>query len=294
MKRPRASQLFAVAWLALLLLAAAFADVLAPIESTRQDLSSALIPPVGFGGTIDHPLGTDQVGRDLLARMIRGARVSTMVGLATVLLAGAVGLAAGFVAAWVGGRVDMVVTGLGEVQQAFPGSMLALVLLLALGPSVWTVVFVIALAGWVVFARVVRGLTLSLKQEPYVDAAVVLGASPSRLILLHLLPNLAPSLLTLATLEFAAAILSESAYSFLGFGIQPPETSWGLIIAQGRNYLASGWWIIAFPGLAIAITVFATNLLAGWWSQTEQPVITEPRSRRRKAEDDPSYAAGSA
>jgi peptide/nickel transport system permease protein len=294
MKRPRASQLFAVAWLALLLLAAAFADVLAPIESTRQDLSSALIPPVGFGGTIDHPLGTDQVGRDLLARMIRGARVSTMVGLATVLLAGAVGLAAGFVAAWVGGRVDMVVTGLGEVQQAFPGSMLALVLLLALGPSVWTVVFVIALAGWVVFARVVRGLTLSLKQEPYVDAAVVLGASPSRLILLHLLPNLAPSLLTLATLEFAAAILSESAYSFLGFGIKPTETSWGLIIAQGRNYLASGWWIIAFPGLAIAITVFATNLLAGWWSQTEQPVITEPRSRRRKAEDDPSYAAGSA
>jgi peptide/nickel transport system permease protein len=291
MRQLRGPHAFALAVLGVLIVTAALADVLAPLESTRQDLSSALIPPLGFGGTIEHPLGTDQVGRDVLARIVRGARVSAMVGVATVALAGAIGLAAGFIAAYVGGRIDLLITGLGEVQQAFPGSMLALVLLLALGPSVWTVVLVIALAGWVVFARVVRGLTLSLKQEPYVEAAEVLGGSPTRVIVLHLLPNLAPSLLTLATLEFAAAILSESAYSFLGFGIQPPETSWGLIIAQGRNYLATGWWIIALPGLAIAVTVLATNVLAGWWSQAGQPVPSNQKTGRREAEDDRSFAA---
>jgi peptide/nickel transport system permease protein len=230
----------------------------------------------------------------MLARMIRGARISVLVGVGTVLLAGGIGITLGFMGAYSGGKLDLVVTGLGEIQQAFPGSMLALVLLLALGPGAFTVILVIALAGWVVFARVIRGLTLSLKQQPFVAAVEVLGAPPRRVIGLHLLPNLLPSLLALATLEFAAAVLSESAYSFLGFGIQPPESSWGLIIAQGRNYLQTGWWIIALPGMAIASTVLAINVVAGWWEERSQAHIAAEISDAGPRVSDEQYAARAA
>jgi peptide/nickel transport system permease protein len=263
---------------------AVLGDFLAPISSTRQNLSQALIPPFGFGGTLDHPLGTDQLGRDLLARIIRGARVSALVGVGSVVVAAAIGIPIGFLSGYLGGKIDMFFLSIGEVQQAFPGAMLALVLLLAFGPSAWTVIFVIAIAGWVVFARVVRGLTLTLKQQPFVTSAEVIGSPPLRMILVHLLPNLGPSLLTLATLEFAAAVLSESAYSFLGFGIQPPETSWGLTIAQGRNYLASGWWIVTLPGVAIALTVLGANLLVGWWTDVTQPIPAALQTETRLPE----------
>jgi peptide/nickel transport system permease protein len=294
MSLQKSSRILALAFLGGVLATALLAEILAPIEATRQDLSSALIPPLGFGGTIEHPLGTDQAGRDMLARMIRGARISVLVGVGTVLLAGGIGITLGFMGAYSGGKLDLVVTGLGEIQQAFPGSMLALVLLLALGPGALTVILVIALAGWVVFARVIRGLTLSLKQQPFVAAVEVLGAPPRRVIGLHLLPNLLPSLLALATLEFAAAVLSESAYSFLGFGIQPPESSWGLIIAQGRNYLQTGWWIIALPGMAIASTVLAINVVAGWWEERSQAHIAAEISDAGPKVSDEQYAARAA
>ena len=248
----------------------------------QQSLPDKLTPPIGWGGVWSHPLGTDQLGRDILARLIDGARISLLVSLAAVIIAAVLGTALGLIAGYIGGKIDTLIISAADVQMAFPGVLAGLILVAAFGPSVWLVIVVIAISSWMVFTRVGRGLVFTLKTSLYVEASELAGASSRRIMWRHLLPNLVSSLITLSVLELAAAILSESAFAFLGFGVQPPRSSWGLMIQEGRNYITDGWWIVTFAGMAIAIVVLGVNLLSLWLqsfndvAEREQIILERP------------------
>jgi peptide/nickel transport system permease protein len=261
-----------LAWMAIL------APLLAPHDPTAQSLRDRLLPPFWSpGGSFAHPLGTDNLGRDVLSRVIFGSRTSLTVGASVVALAGTAGVLVGLLSGYVGGRLDTVLMRLVDIQVAFPGLLLALLILFMVGPSERTVIAVLALNGWMVYARVTRGTVLSVRETPYVEAAEVIGCGPVRVMLRHVLPNLASPLLTLAVLEFARIVLAEAALSFLGLGIQPPGTSWGLDVATGRDYLYTAWWLVTFPGAAIALTVMGLNLFASWLR-----VQADPHERARR------------
>ncbi len=251
-------------------------------DPAQQSLPDKLTPPIGWGGAWSHPLGTDQLGRDILARLIDGARISLLVSLAAVIIAAVLGTALGLIAGYIGGKIDTLIISAADVQMAFPGVLAGLILVAAFGPSVWLVIVVIAISSWMVFTRVGRGLVFTLKTSLYVEASELAGASSRRIMWRHLLPNLVSSLITLSVLEMAAAILSESAFAFLGFGVQPPRSSWGLMIQEGRNYITDGWWIVTFAGMAIAIVVLGVNLLSLWLqsfndvAEREQIVLERP------------------
>ena len=251
-------------------------------DPAQQSLPDKLTPPIGWGGAWSHPLGTDQLGRDILARLIDGARISLLVSLAAVIIAAVLGTALGLIAGYIGGKIDTLIISAADVQMAFPGVLAGLILVAAFGPSVWLVIVVIAISSWMVFTRVGRGLVFTLKTSLYVEASELAGASSRRIMWRHLLPNLVSSLITLSVLELAAAILSESAFAFLGFGVQPPRSSWGLMIQEGRNYITDGWWIVTFAGMAIAIVVLGVNLLSLWLqsfndvAEREQIILERP------------------
>ncbi|MFO7707309.1 MAG: ABC transporter permease [Desulfobacterales bacterium] len=267
-----------VAMLAALLLVAAAAPQLAPHSPTAQDLRARLAPPAWEeGGSRKHLLGTDHLGRDVLSRVIHGARVSLAVGAAVVLLAGSFGIVLGLVAGYRGGRMDSFIMRWIDTQVAFPGLLIALIILAVIGPSILTVILVLSFNGWMVYGRMTRGLVLSVRQAAYVEAAEMVGGSASRVVFRHILPNLTSPLLTLAILEFARIVLAEAALSFLGMGIQPPATSWGLDVASGKNYMFRAWWLVTFPGIAISITVLAINLVASWLR-----LISDPQEREKQ------------
>ncbi len=251
-------------------------------DPAQQSLPDRLTPPLGWGGTWSHPLGTDQLGRDILARLIDGARISLLVSVTAVIIAAVLGTVLGLVAGYMGGKIDTLIISAADVQMAFPGVLAGLILVAAFGPSVWLVIIVIAISSWMVFTRVGRGLVFTLKTSLYVEASELAGASSRRIMWRHLLPNLVSSLITLCVLELAAAILSESAFAFLGFGVQPPRSSWGLMIQQGRDYITNGWWIVTFAGMAIAIVVLGVNLLSLWLqsfndvAEREQVILERP------------------
>ena len=265
-----------------LILTAIFAPLLAPFDPAAQSLRARLLPPFWLPrGTFTHLLGTDNLGRDVLSRLIYGSRASLGIGTAVVALAGSFGVVMGLLAAYFGGRTDNVIMRAIDTQIAFPGLLLALIILATVGPTTATVIIVLALNGWMVYARVTRGIVMSLRHVPFVEAAEIIGCRPRRVIFRHLLPNLTSPLLTLMMLEFARVVLAEASLSFLGLGVQPPASSWGLDVATGKAYIFNAWWLVTFPGLAIALTVLAINLLASWARVTSDPQEREKRFAHR-------------
>ena len=247
---------------AIVVVCAVFAPLIARGDPNAQDLASTLLPPMWIaGGVHAHPLGTDNLGRDLLTRIIWGARVSAIVGISVVLIGGTIGVTAGLLAGYRRGWVDAVIARITDVQLAFPLVLLAVAIVAVVGPGLWTVIAAIGLTSWVQYVRVVRAETLSLREREFVLAAQAAGATTPRIIGRHLLPNVASAAIVLGTFEIARAIVLESSLSFLGLGVPPTTPSWGGMLADGRQYLDTAWWTALFPGLAIMIAVMGVNLL---------------------------------
>ncbi len=242
--------------------AAVAAPYVAPHDPARQSLVRRFMPPVWVqGGHVAHALGTDQVGRDILSRMIHGARISLVVGLAAVVVSLVVGVTLGLLSGFIGGRVDVVVMTVVDVTLSFPQLLLALAFVAALGPSLTTIIVVLGLTGWERYARVVRAEVLALREKDFIEAARAMGVTSWRIALRHVLPNTFSSIIVMSTLQVAQAILQEAALSFLGVGTGSAYPTWGQMIALGRDFVSVAWWLPTFPGLAILTTVLAINLV---------------------------------
>jgi peptide/nickel transport system permease protein len=251
---------------AVLAFAALCAPLLAPVDPLKQTLSSRLKPP-----SAEHWMGTDQLGRDVFSRMIYGARISLLIGLVVVGLAASVGIFVGLVAGYAGGWLDESLMRITDVFFAFPALILAMAISGALGPSLTNAMIAIAVVSWPVYARLVRGQVLILRQLEYVDASRSLGASSGRIMWRHILPNSLSPLLVQASFDMGAAILAAAGLSFIGFGTQPPTPEWGIMVSDGRNYIATHSWLSLYPGLAILLTVAAFNLIGDGLRDTLDP-----------------------
>jgi peptide/nickel transport system permease protein len=229
---------------------------LAPYEPNAQNLRNRLQPP-----SLAHPLGTDQLGRDMLSRLMVGARVSMRIGVVVVAISLVIGTTVGVVSGYLGGWVDEALMRLVDVLLAFPGILLALVVAGILGPSLTNVMLALAVVGWTNYARIIRGSVLSVKNEEFVRASRLIGLSRSKLVGRHVVPHVVSPVVVLATLDMGYVILATAGLSFIGLGAQPPTPEWGTMLASGRDHLRSSWWIVNFPGLAIMITVLGFNLL---------------------------------
>ncbi len=250
----------AVVYIAFVLIAV-FAPLLAPMDPDVQALTDRFKPPVWIAADSGHLLGADNLGRDVLSRLIYGARVSIVVGLATVTLCAFAGSALGAAAGYLRGRTDALLMLVLDIWMAFPALVLAIAVSAALGPGLPNLILALALIGWVSYCRVVRAEVLSLREREFVLAARVVGASSMRIIARQLLPNVVGPVLVLATLEMATVIISEAALSFLGLGVGASQPTWGNMLNDGRQYLRQAWWLATFPGLAISALVLAVNLL---------------------------------
>jgi peptide/nickel transport system permease protein len=264
--------LFPSLLLAFFVLLAAFADWIAPYPAHLGVLSDRLLPPFWQdGGVRAHMLGTDLLGRDVLSRIIYGARVSLAAAAVTVLAGAAVGTALGLTAGYHGRWVDAIIMRAADAMLSLPIILIALLFAVVFGPSFSNVILVLALAMWARFARLVRGEVLSWKQRDFVALARIAGASSRRIILRHLFPNVVNPLVVLATLQLSWVIILEAGLSFLGAGIPPPTPSWGSMVSEGRGYLSTAWWISFFPGAAIVLLVLALNLLGDWLRDALDP-----------------------
>ena len=249
----------------LLVLPGIFAPQLAPHNPLRGSLSARLKPPMWVaGGSITHPLGTDKVGRDILSRIIYGARVSLSVSIVAIVVSGAIGVTFGLIAGYFGGKIDALVMRLVDISLGLPTILIALVFVAVVGPSFGTVIIVTSFLLWARYARQVRGETLSIRERDFIARARVAGASHLRIMFRYIFPNVINSLTVLATVQIGAIILLESTLSFLGAGIPRPTPTWGSMIADGRDLIVVAWWIAFFPGLAIMLTVLSLNLLGDW------------------------------
>jgi peptide/nickel transport system permease protein len=260
--------------IAVAMLVATFATALAPADPVKNRLLDRLTPPMWApGGSATHPLGTDTLGRDVLSRLLHGARISLVVGLAAVLVAGVVGVVLGLVAGYRGGWADDLLMRLGDIQLAFPVLLLGVAVIAVLGASLVNMILVLGASGWVTYARIARGETLSLKERDFVAAARALGAPAGHVVRRHLLPNVLPPLMVVTTFSVARTIIAEASLSFLGLGLPPPTPSWGAMLDEGRNYITTGWWLALFPGLAILVLVLAINLCGDWLRDALDPRI---------------------
>jgi peptide/nickel transport system permease protein len=259
--------------LAAIVACALIPGALAPHSPTEQNIVARLLPPAWMErGKPSHLLGTDQLGRDLLSRVIFGARISLVVGLAALLLSGIVGVTIGVLAGYYRGRLDDWVMRLADIQLSIPFVLLAIAIIAVIGPSNVNVVLVLAINGWVVYARLARGQALSLREREFVQAYRALGARNARIVLRNVVPNLMSAVIVVASIELAGIITLESSLSFLGLGIQPPTVSWGYMLADGRSYLLGGaWWVVTFPGLAITATILSINVIADWLRDVLDP-----------------------
>jgi peptide/nickel transport system permease protein len=245
-----------LAILTLLAISALMAPLLAPHDPTRQNLDNDL-----RGYSMENPLGTDKLGRDILSRVLYGGRISLLVGATTVVISLAIGLAIGSLSGYFGGWADQLLMRLVDILMAFPGILLAIAFTAVLGPGLDHVILALCLIGWTSYARLVRGEILTLREREFVQAARALGCKPGRVIARHLLPNLLPPVLIHATFGLAAAIIAEGSLSFLGLGVEPPTPSWGSMLNDGRQFLLVAPNLTTYPGMAIMITVFGLNLV---------------------------------
>lgn len=269
---------FGALFLVVLVIVAVFAPLFAPHDPGQQELVSRLLPPVGFdGGSWTHPLGTDGLGRDVLSRLMYGARISLLVGVSVVAVSGLVGIVAGLLAGYRGGWTDRVIMRTVDTQIAFPGLLIAILLASLIGPSVRTVIIVLAINGWMIYARMARGVVLSVKETAYVEAAEIIGCRPRRVMFTHILPNLAAPVSTLAVLEFARIVLAEAALSYLGVGVKRTDVSWGLDVAGGQDFIFNSWWLVVMPGIMISLTVLSVNLVASWLR-----IVADPSEREKR------------
>lgn len=248
------------------------------MDPYAQDISNRLLAPGRSTGTGFHPLGTDALGRDLLAQLVWGARVSLLVGVMAVLMSGLIGVALGLIAGHCGGAIDNVIMRVVDIFMAMPFLILVLALAAVLGAGIRNIVLALALLGWVSYTRIVRGEVLTLRQQEFVEAARSIGVPDRRIMVRHILPNVMSSVIVLATLELGRMILSEASVSYLGFGVQPPTPAWGVMTAEGQQYIYSAWWVAVFPGVAILITVLGANMLGDWLRDRFDPRLLRLRS----------------
>ena len=249
------------------------ATILSGGEDGTVDPGDTLRFQANKGGSMEYPLGTDKQGRDILSRIMHGARISLMVSSLAILLGGGLGTLLGMLAAYRGGKTDAIIMRIVDIKLAFPSILLALVLVAAIGAGFTTVIVVIAVLLWARYARVVRGEALAIKQQDFIDRARVSGASNSRIMMRHIFPNLVNTVVVLATLEVGHVIILESTLSFLGAGIPAPTPAWGVMVADGRDLITTAWWIFLFPCLAIVLTVLSMNLLGDWLRDKLDPKL---------------------
>jgi peptide/nickel transport system permease protein len=259
--------LLALLILSIVFAAAAFGPSLAPRDPNRQNIMARLQPPMtpNRQGAILNPLGTDALGRDVLSRLIYGARVSVVVGLAAVLIGGGIGTLAGLIAGYFGGRLDDAIMRLADIQLAFPFILLAIMFLIVLGSGVWNLIVILGIGQWVTYARIARAQTISVREKEYVEAARALGSGTLAILFTTILPNILAPLTVIASFNVASVVLSEAALSFLGLGVPPTVPTWGGMLAESRDQLLAGrWWLAVLPGIAIMATVLSFNILGDW------------------------------
>lgn len=263
---------FAVVFIAI------FANILAPHNPAANNLGDMLKPPAWLdGGSTTYLLGTDNLGRDILSRIIYGTRVSLLVGIFSVILAGIIGILVGILAGYYGGVIDNILMRIVDSFLAIPSILFILVVLAVFEPSIMVLIVVIGFTNWVTYARVVRGEVLSIKEREFVKASKSIGTKNATIMLKHIFPNIISSFIVISTLSVATTIILEASLSFLGLGIQPPTVSWGGMLTDGRNYLATNWWLATFPGIAITITVLGIIFLGDWLRD-----VLDPRTQGRK------------
>jgi len=258
------------------LVTAVFAPVIAPHSPTQGNLRDRLLPPAWVeGGRNEYLLGTDALGQDIFSRIIFGTRVSLLVSLVAIFIAGTIGTFAGLASGYLGGWLDIILMRIVDVGLSLPLILVAIVLAVLIGPSFANVVLVIGLLLWPRYARQIRGETLAVKEQDYVAFARVAGVSTPAILVRHIFPNLVPTLLVLATLQVGYVIVLEASLSFLGVGVPPPDPSWGRMVAEGRGLIQSAWWVSIFPGLAVLLTVLSMNLLGDWVRDRLDPKLRE-------------------
>ncbi len=258
------SALVGVVVLTTVLLIAILAPLLAPMDPAAQSLNRVMKPPMWSQDGRIFILGTDHLGRDLLSRLIYGSRVSIIVGFTSVLFSAGTGLVIGLLAGYFGGRVDYILMRIADFILAFPAILLALAIISVFGASLFLIIVVISLRLWTIYARIVRGSVLKLRETEFIIAAQAMGSSHSRIIFHHILPNVMAPIIIIGSLYLGRMIVIEAGLSFLGLGVPPPTPTWGGLLSEGRIYIFVSWWIVTFPGLAITITVMATNLVGDW------------------------------
>jgi len=255
---------------------AIFAPLIAPHDPIAQDIMNRLAPPVWESHNWARILGTDALGRDLLSRIIYGARVSLFIGVTVVFISATVGVTLGLVAGYYGRGIDMFVMRLTDIQLALPTTVLYLAIIAVLGPGLRNLILALGFTGWVEYARLVYGLVLTIKQRQFIEAVGALGANDRRIIARHLLPNLLSSIIIMCSLQLGRKILEAAGLSFLGLGVQPPTPDWGVMVADGLDSLERAWWVSTLPGFALLLFVLGTNVFGDWLRD-----YLDPQTRRR-------------